>query len=72
MASKGHNLGSLFSSFLRLEKPFTHSTLETVPLNDVWKNGIQWSFTCSLEVKLLKTGVFQLKDLPDKAKNILR
>ena len=26
-------------------------------------------FACSLEVKRLKTGVFQLKDVPDKAQN---
>ena len=27
-------------------------------------------FACSLEVKRLKTGVLQLKDLPDMAQNI--
>ena len=38
----------------------------------VGKNGNWWSFECSLKVKLLKTGVFQLKDLPDEAQNIWR
>ena len=38
----------------------------------VGKNGNWWSFECSLKVKLLKTRVFQLKDLPDEAQNIWR
>ena len=39
----------------------------------VWKK--KWhpmKSACSLEVKQLKTGVFQLKDLPDRAQNIWR
>ena len=32
----------------------------------------RWSFACFPEVKRLKTGVFQLKDVPDKAQNIGR
>ena len=38
----------------------------------VWKKSQPMKFACSLEVKRLKTGVFQLKDLPDKAHNIWR
>ena len=36
----------------------------------MWKKRQPMRFGCSLEVKRLKTGVFQLKDLPDKAQNI--
>jgi len=32
--TKGHDLGSLFSSLLRPEMPFYHCTLGAVPLND--------------------------------------
>ena len=32
--TKGHDLGSLFSSLLRLEMTFSHSTLGAAPLND--------------------------------------
>jgi len=32
--TKGHDPGSLFSSLLRLEMAFPHSTLGAVPLND--------------------------------------
>ena len=35
----------------------------------VWKKWQPMKFECSLEVKRLKTGVFQLKDLPDRAQN---
>ena len=55
---------------------FLHSTLGATPLNDEEhmsvenKKGNRCSSACFLEVKRLKTGVFQLKDLPDKAQNI--
>ena len=62
--------------------PFSHITLGAVPLNDSEahenekkkeeKKGIRWSFAYSLTVKRLKTGVFQLKDPPDKAQKIWR
>ena len=32
--TKGHDLRSLFNSLLRLQMPFSHSTLGAVPLND--------------------------------------
>ena len=38
----------------------------------VWKKWQPMKFACSLEVKRLKTVVFQLKDLPHKAQNIWR
>ena len=37
--TKGHDLGSLFSSLLRLEMPFSHSTLGAVPLFRVFSRG---------------------------------
>ena len=49
---------------------FSHSTLGAAALND--DEAHECDETCSLEVKWLKTGVFQLKDLPDKAQNIGR
>ena len=56
---------------------FSHSALGASPLNDeeayeCEKKSQPMKFACSLEVKRLKTGVFQLKDLPDKAQNIWR
>ena len=36
-------------------------SVKKIATDEVW---------CSLEVKRLKTGVFQLKELPDKAQNI--
>ena len=73
--SKGHDPGSLFSSLLRLEMTFSHSTLVAAPLyneeaRECEKKWHPMKSACSLEVKQLKTGVFQLKDLPDKAQNI--
>ena len=38
----------------------------------VWKKWHPMKSACSLEVKQLKTAVFQLKDLPHKAQNIWR
>ena len=75
--TKGHDPGSLFSSLLRLEMTFSHSTLVAAPLYDeeareCEKKWHPMKSGCSLEVKQLKTGVFQLKDLPDKAQNIWR
>ena len=55
---------------------FIHHNSRRMPLNDEEhmsvenKKGNRCSFACFLEVKRLKTGVFQLKDLPDKAQNI--
>ena len=75
--TKGHESGSLFSSLLR-QMTFSHSALGAAPLNDEeahawgWKKWQPMKFACSLEVKRLKTGVFQLKSLPDKAQNIWR
>ena len=61
-------------SFLRLEMTFSHSTLGAASLIDEEAHECEKMATgevaCSLEVKRLKTGVFQLKDLPDKAQNI--
>ena len=73
--TRGHDPGSLFSSLLRLEMTFSHSTLGAAPLNDEEAHECEkkWQlmkFACSLGVKRLKTGVFQFKDLPDKAQNI--
>ena len=73
--TKGHDPGSVFSSLLRLEMTFSHSTLGAALLYD--EEASEWEkkwhpmkSACSLEVKQLKKGVFQLKDLPDKAQNI--
>ena len=38
----------------------------------VWKKWQPMKFTCSLEIKQLKTVVVQLRDLPEKAQNIWR
>ena len=56
---------------------FSHSTLGAAFLNDEEAHECEkkWQpmrFACSLEIKRLKTGMFQLKDLPDKAQNIWR
>ena len=74
--TKGDDPGLLFSSLLRLEMTFSHSTLGAAFLNDEKAHELKkkkWQparFACSLEVKRLKTGVLQLKDLPEKAQNI--
>ena len=73
--NQGHDLGSLFSSLLRLAMTFFHSTLGAASLNDeeaykCKKNGNRRGLRVLLEVKRLKTGVLQLKDPPDKAQNI--
>ena len=73
--TKGDDPGLLFSSLLRLEMTFSHSTLGAAFLNDEEAHELKkkWQparFTCSLEVKRLKAGMLQLKDLPDKAQNI--
>jgi len=73
--TKGHDVGSLLSSFLGCEVRFSHSTLGTLRLNDnetdqSEKNGVRWSLACDLDVKRLKLGVTQRTNLADQMPNI--
>ena len=72
--SKGHDPGSLFSSLLRLEMTFSHSTLRAVSLNDEDAHECEKKATDEVCVfsrgKTAENGSVQLKDLPDKAQNI--
>ena len=72
--SKGHDPGSLFSSLLRLEMTFSHSSLGAVSLNDEDAHECGKKATDEVCVfsrgKTAENGSVQLKDLPDKAQII--